>query len=264
MNKGQEYKGIQALERFNEYKDFIKDKQVEFVIKKTERVVSVVYMICEFVPHTEVLHMDLKKTSHATLRCVSSFPQLEGLSVSMIDTAHSNLQYLSSLLSLAYISGFVSESNIEILKGEINYLHKHIEDLALKSATDRGQIQIKSNLFTVNHSSAQPKNKPESKNSVIIKDTPNTKNQKPKGMSFKKDSPSSRTAQNTKTEVSKEDRDEKVISVIRDKGVVSIKDISSVIFDVSEKTIQRTLQNLIDKGQIKKEGERRWAKYSIK
>jgi GTP-binding protein HflX len=41
------------------------------------------------------------------------------------------------------------------------------------------------------------------------------------------------------------------------------KAISTVIFDVSEKTIQRTLQLLIDKGQIKKEGERRWAKYQL-
>ncbi len=75
--------------------------------------------------------------------------------------------------------------------------------------------------------------------------------------------PAVKPVQNTPAPESKDDREKRILEVIRDKGIVSIKDISSVVFDVSEKTIQRTLQLLIDKGQIKKEGERRWAKYQL-
>jgi DNA-binding transcriptional ArsR family regulator len=60
------------------------------------------------------------------------------------------------------------------------------------------------------------------------------------------------------------DRREAVMSVIRNKGSVSIKDISTLIRGVSEKTIQRELMALIESGLIAKQGERRWSTYFIK
>ena len=59
------------------------------------------------------------------------------------------------------------------------------------------------------------------------------------------------------------DRREAVMSVIRNKGSVSIKDISTLIRGVSEKTIQRELATLIESGVIRKQGERRWSTYSL-
>jgi predicted HTH transcriptional regulator len=97
----------------------------------------------------------------------------------------------------------------------------------------------------------------------FIKETkPSVATPKASPMSFKK-SPVKSVPVGATIDEQKDDREKRIINVIRDKGVVSIKDISTVIFDVSEKTIQRTLQALIDKGQIKKEGERRWAKYQL-
>jgi DeoR/GlpR family transcriptional regulator of sugar metabolism len=58
-------------------------------------------------------------------------------------------------------------------------------------------------------------------------------------------------------------RRDRVLAVIRDKGQVTIKDISNTVTDVSEKTIQRELMSLISEGQIKKTGERRWSKYAL-
>lgn len=59
------------------------------------------------------------------------------------------------------------------------------------------------------------------------------------------------------------DRQEAVLSVIRNKGSVHIKDISTIIRGVSEKTIQRELMALIDSGIVVKQGERRWSTYSL-
>ena len=59
------------------------------------------------------------------------------------------------------------------------------------------------------------------------------------------------------------DRQEAVLSVIRNKGSVSIKDISTMIRGVSEKTIQRELIALIASGIVVRQGERRWSTYSI-
>jgi hypothetical protein len=59
------------------------------------------------------------------------------------------------------------------------------------------------------------------------------------------------------------DRRETIMSIIRDKGSVSIKDISTIIRGVSEKTVQRELIALIQAKMIKKQGERRWSTYSL-
>jgi DNA-binding transcriptional ArsR family regulator len=58
-------------------------------------------------------------------------------------------------------------------------------------------------------------------------------------------------------------RRERIMGIIKDKGHVTIKDVSTAITDVSEKTIQRELMSLISDRIIVKEGERRWSKYSI-
>ena len=59
------------------------------------------------------------------------------------------------------------------------------------------------------------------------------------------------------------DRTSAILSVIKNKRKASIKDISTLIRDVSEKTIQRELGALIASGVVLKEGERRWSTYSL-
>ena len=42
-----------------------------------------------------------------------------------------------------------------------------------------------------------------------------------------------------------------------------IKDVSPLIKGCSEKTIQRELLSMVKSGILKKEGEKRWSKYSL-
>ncbi len=58
------------------------------------------------------------------------------------------------------------------------------------------------------------------------------------------------------------DRAQRIQTVLEAKPQATIKDIAEIITDVSEKTIQRELNSLIEKGQVRREGERRWSKYS--
>lgn len=60
------------------------------------------------------------------------------------------------------------------------------------------------------------------------------------------------------------DRAERIKTVLEAKPHATIRDIAEIITDVSEKTIQRELNSLIEKGQVLREGERRWSKYSVK
>lgn len=58
-------------------------------------------------------------------------------------------------------------------------------------------------------------------------------------------------------------RRDRVLNVIRDKQEATIKDITDVVTDCSEKTIQRELISLIKDNVIVREGERRWSKYKL-
>lgn len=54
-----------------------------------------------------------------------------------------------------------------------------------------------------------------------------------------------------------------ILDVLKTKGPVHIKEISTVIRGVSEKTIQRELALLVAEGTIKRAGDRRWTTYSL-
>jgi len=62
---------------------------------------------------------------------------------------------------------------------------------------------------------------------------------------------------------SHQSRQGQIRDIIAVKKTVSIKDLSEEIKDCSEKTIQRELNDMINKGIIKREGERRWSRYSL-
>ena len=55
-----------------------------------------------------------------------------------------------------------------------------------------------------------------------------------------------------------------ILEILNDKGPSYIKDISVIVRDVSEKTIQRELQALVAEGRVVRSGERRWTTYSLK
>ena len=57
------------------------------------------------------------------------------------------------------------------------------------------------------------------------------------------------------------DRSEVILEIVRKNEGISIKDIAAVVRDCSEKTIQRELVQLIERGLVQKIGERRWSLY---
>ncbi len=58
-------------------------------------------------------------------------------------------------------------------------------------------------------------------------------------------------------------RKESIVEILKDKGQSSIKDISTRLRGVSEKTIQRELHALVKDGRVNKTGERRWSRYEM-
>jgi hypothetical protein len=58
-------------------------------------------------------------------------------------------------------------------------------------------------------------------------------------------------------------RRDSILKLAAEKGNITIKDASILIRDCSEKTLQREILSLVEQGVLKKEGERRWSRYSL-
>jgi DNA-binding transcriptional ArsR family regulator len=156
---------------------------------------------------------------------------------------------LSSVLSIARVGGLLSPMNAELIAREAHQLLQEIATyeeprLFMEEAPTLAELFKSANasrdVLSTPYPRTPAKERP-AKPTASIKDT--------KGHVSDNPSHSSRR--------------EAVLSVLRSKGPSYIKDISTVIREVSEKTIQRELSALVAEGLITKEGERRWTTYAL-
>lgn len=261
MNKRQIEKRISLIPDNNTINLYIEDSEYLYLFKKTEKIVIVTYILTDFIPDTESLKRTLKDNSHEALNSVCDLMYKSTDRLVAVQKIKSNFIKLVTQYSLAEISGFISRMNSQIIKDEINLIIKVINDFE-RELKDEQMPDLRQNYFDVSVRSKRQYMKPDKEMSYkrqtkrhFIKDK--------REVFGKLDNLNNSNIKDFKTTEDSDKREENVLDIIKEKGNVSIKDISSRIFDCSEKTIQRTLNKLIEKGKIKKEGERRWARYSI-
>jgi hypothetical protein len=197
-----------------------------YINKKTEKLVSAIYLLSNFLSDKEPIKWQLRESGIGLLS--------HGVSVNLINQ-------ILSLLQVAQISGIISEMNFNILKHEFEGLIQQFEQEEKSRANG---VVLSEQFFNV---SDIPMAIPESvsKGHNIMSDRLSVKNNETK----QKD---------------KSNRQDIIIGLLKKGGELGIKDFNSAIKGCSEKTIQRELLSLISKGQIKKVGEKRWSRYSLK
>ncbi len=211
--------------------------------EKGQKIVAAGYLITRHLSDTDPLK-DKVRAQIVSFICASG-ATLESLRYSV-----------EILLGGASMAGLISEKNTSILIYEM----KRYAEGELSSLRDgEGVLEA---LF--------PTNTPE-RTSALLPDKPNQSHVFYKGhdkgqisptMSFKdshgniKDN--HKSAERTMNKVSRQDS---ILALINDKKSAVIKDIVALFPDVSEKTIQRELNTLIDTGRITKRGSKRWSIY---
>ncbi len=221
---------------------FEKDIRRVFIYKKAERLAKAIHLI-----------------TPAFSESVSLRNRIDEIAIGLVDAAilpsgtarmalSRELLALSSVLSIARTGGLLSSMNAEVIAHEAHVLLQEVAAyeeprLFLDEAPTLSGIAKKAfSQESRERSGGAPRNqaasKPASTHKGHIKDIEGT-------------------------EGGIKDRREAILSVIKNKQKASIKDISTLIRGVSEKTIQRELLTLIALGRIEKQGERRWSTYSF-
>ena len=253
---------------------FKKDSYYAYVYKKTERLATATYMLTNFLSDHEPLKWRFR-------HCVSDLLSY-GLNLSLSSSVERLLavenfcaRVLESMaiIELAKMSGLLSEMNSSIMHAEFESFLKPIESNEGQIFSTKSQ-SISSDFFNLPDTySADHKPMVEEKvystnisvsNYIPIKTNPRIdkgqieiRDNKTNNVSYSR--PISHPTKDNKTS-----RSELVLSLLKKDKLMSVKDFTNVITDCSEKTIQRELLSLVAKGVLKKEGEKRWSKYSLK
>lgn len=198
-------------------------------IMKGQKILAAIYMVTNHLEPGDAIRLQLR--SLATEFVCASFGASSQL-----------LSHIELVLGGAVFAGLISEKNSSVIIYEATHFSKerfssyaHADVQALFSGTqeesDKRQFPVKDTKKT-------------SMSSILL--------------SSDRPTPS---MSNTKSFNNKGARQQTILSFINDRKSAVIKDIVSLFPDVSEKTIQRELNTLIDTGRITKRGSKRWSIY---
>lgn len=254
IEKRMEVRKVQTNDKYTRQEDFVLEKSIfnnvfekdirrVFIYKKAERLAKAIHLVTPAFIGAESLKNRLDAIGIGLIDAAILFSNAARTALSR------ELLALSSVLSIARVGGVLSSMNVDLIVREAHSLLREVaayeeprlslDDAPTLSSIAKGALVQGSH----EHSSRTVKRQ-------LPKESPNLNKGQVKDITVVSDSPI-------------KDRREAVLSVIKNKGVVSIKDISTMIIGISEKTIQRELSALIGLGMVSKKGERRWSTYSL-
>lgn len=214
------------------------------VYKKTEKIVCAVFFITERTKETQDVHdivSDTRRTAVMSLRSVIDFLGNTHTRAGASD-AIAHLSSLRSLLHVLATVRIIRSDFLPILVHEIDTVLAH-----LSTRYDEGAAEA------VLSEDSQP--------SYVAAVGRDRVRRVPREGAYRERPRSLGMSTSARSET--RGRRESIQAIIKEKGAVSIKDISDIIKDVSEKTIQRELIEMIKDGLVLKEGERRWSRYKL-
>lgn len=246
----------------------IEDSRVFFVLKKTEKISSALFMITDvFNTSQSVLKKEIQEGAIVLLKDISRISTDQISSKESIDKIVQSYLYIKSLIDVAEKINCISENNKSILMNEINYCIQRVNELKFNPLQLILNNELKYNDFNDDEEEEQVSTQQEEKRSerLIAYETKRKGQVKDNKVEVKKDTnvkPKGHVANNSRSD-DKADRQEKIKGILQSGGKMNIKDIVAKSGGVSSKTIQRDLNEMIEAGIVLKEGERRWSMYQI-
>ncbi len=224
---------------------FEKDIRRVYIYKKAERLAKAIHLVGPAFRNSPALR-----------------DRMDGVAIGLVDAAilppgsardamSRELLALSSVLSIARTGGLLSAMNADLIAREAHQLLQEIATyeeprLVLDDAPSLAELAKEAGAERPATHSSQHAPAAKFRADQTVQKKPQDKGQ---SIGHVKDK--------------NVDRREAIHSILASKGPSYIKDISTVIRDVSEKTIQRELQSMIDSGEVTKSGERRWTTYTL-
>jgi hypothetical protein len=261
-----------ATERVNKFCNTLKgfsDKDIKamsYIVEKSSRIASVTFLLADVLDKESPLHTELQKTAIGLIRDSAKSAK----SIQSRESLVSHLLTLVALLDTSDRSGQLSHMNTETLSDEATALSEFINIIDWHS----GRRFTEESLFggEVPRDVFSPEPMATASNSYKShqRDTllPHQRQQQQSpdfyaSQTQKQNEPKGRVQYKERVQEAQKDRRATILGLVQKKDRINVKDVSNIIKDCSEKTIQRELLALVKQGVLKKEGERRWSTYSM-
>ena len=214
--------------------------RIAFSIKKTERVVSAIHLLTDRLDASNSFKEHIRNCSLSFLSLISYGTENESV--------RRQLSSLFSLIRVGNLSGFFSNSQADLINGELLQIWSAIRTDGVLEKPD-----LPRNFF--DHSAG-------SQESFLSYKKINEPT--PKKTSSNNTSIDPSKGQQKKKQFLATEHKSNLISSFMQKGnIYSIKDIANGVPSLGEKTIQRELLALALSGKVLKSGERRWSRYRL-
>ena len=203
----------------------------DYITNRIKKLTEAVYRVTDLYPDQEPLKWALRENAVYLYNNLMSITDMsDRKSRYNFKEILSSLCQIINKLDLASLGGFISDINFEIIKKEYGSLKDFLEN--------QQQFIL-------------------SQEELLIKpELPILKEKETKGHLM-----SNRTlsVQRDKTE----DRKQKILNSLKENDKKTIKEIASIFEDISEKSIQRDLADLVKSGHLLANGEKRWRVYYL-
>jgi len=219
------------------------DDYYRHIFKKTEKIVSVVFYILNNIDHnkkSETHVSNIASKAHFAHENALRTLEVKPLNATeVLEQFAQSLIGLDSALRIASVSGAFTADVLYTVSGQIDTV---LRTLSTYISSNGG---IESTLSTFD--------------TAAERTSSTRRTAAPSGgtRAQARQSAAPSVAANTA------DRRTRISTILEAKGEATIKDISEIVTDCSEKTIQRELNAMIEDNVVKREGERRWSKYSL-
>ena len=235
---------------YNNYKDiglFNNGNYLVYSYKKAEKIVSAIYIVTNLIKDSDPLKWELRESSMSFLASLMTLNGIESIDRNRLLQSFFNVSVqLISFLNISFVSGIISNMNSSMIINELEKLIEYIRNES-KSFMDSTGFILSDSFFATD----------------IKVENSNISTQNYKGHSTPKVISNIDKNQFTNVKDKKNSRKDNIIDLLRKGSDLTIKDFVKVINDCSEKTIQRELIQLVEKGIVVKKGERRWSTYSL-
>ncbi len=226
------FKDIESNEDFTKLGFFSGEPYLKQVFKKTEKVVAALYLVSNLIKDKEPIKWKLRERSMTLMSAALTLNDDQSFDKDFaVRTVFSDILEILSTLSLAHMSGLLSEMNYNILRVEVEKIANILKDNLVIERETKGYV-LSESFFKEDIIKAKS-------DVPVVKD---------------------KVAEVPK----KNNRQETILGLLKTRSNLTIKDVAQVVTDCSEKTIQRELIDMVEKGLVKREGERRWSRYSLR
>ena len=241
---------------------FSKDANFVFLFKKTEKLASAVYLVTSLMSENEPLKWILRKRVSELLSLMLKYKDVSDSEQSdFVYNIRTEVLGVVSHLEVANQGKLISTMNFSVLNQEFSNL------LSVFSASEKEGKQ--------SYNSPLPENFLDSKThdfarhggmftrenlgNITTSDSSVLRGENSPGIYLK-----DKEEKLQNLPLQRSSRQNVILSLLKKKKEITIKDVAQVIKGCSEKTLQRELNSFISMGILKRTGVRRWSRYSLK